>query len=158
MWKHDKTFADVYLPQIIDIVRSIAYDVVDVRIANDREDQQEATDYLMLDTSSGRIACRLRREGYRQYSDVTIRSWRASGMPTELDKLGGRTARWYLYGWTDGKQISRWLVWDIWKALDAGLLDTERRETLNRDRQTAFIVIDVSELDAAGAVLRRWGI
>jgi len=66
-----------------------------------QEDQEEATDLIVLRADGLRVACRVRRPGYAfQYPfDVTITARRESGAPCEWDKLILRGfGDWFFYG------------------------------------------------------------
>ncbi len=120
-WQRDKSRADELWPQIEQIIRSVAGQIIDVQPASEEDDQQRATDYV-IQVNAGSIGCRVRFN--TSFRDITIRSHRPSGVRTELDKLGD--LRWYLYCWAEGHgpcHIVRWDFFDVQQMLAAGLLD-----------------------------------
>jgi len=150
-WRQDKAEADRFFPQIQEIVRRFVGQIIEVRIGNIREDSKECTDYVIeVDIENGKIACRVRKEesipSHRLYRDITIRSWRANGIRTELEKLFERHVRWYLYCWSIERDITAWVMWDVWKAIDAGILRKDIRVRKNKDGTTGFSVLTIEDL------------
>ena len=148
-WKKSKDWADKYVPEIERVIKQVAGEIVEVRIANQDEDQNHATDYI-VEVSSGDIACRVREECFwHRYADITLRYLRPSGNKTELEKIKEGYGCWYLYAWdkrfTDGKFIA-WVFVDLDKLRNSGLLNKPRQVVWNRDGSSAFIYIKLAEL------------
>jgi hypothetical protein len=106
-YQTDKQWSDLYVPEVRRII-GIAIgkrllenpEMLTVETATHTEDTQHATDFVAsIATSMGSVACRLRRPECKA-RDFTIRSWRASGAKTELEKIRAGEGRWFLYGWT----------------------------------------------------------
>jgi hypothetical protein len=152
-WRDDKAWADVFRPQIEDLIRPIVGEIVELRDATEEQDRTEGFDYVIA-TTIGNVACRLRRWDC-EYRDVTIRSYRPSGVRTEIDKLRDGHAQLYFYGWTNQTETGfvDWLVFDVPRFLAAGLLEAAR-DIPNPDR-TRFRPIPSRELfTVPGCVLR----
>ncbi|MGQ9621812.1 MAG: hypothetical protein ACUVTX_12680 [Bacteroidales bacterium] len=154
-WCKDKQWSDSFLPEIEKIVRFVAGKIIDIRPSTDGEDKDFATDYV-IEISSGRIACRVRKAEYRKFDDVTIRAWRSSMMKTELDKLREGQVRWYLYVWASEseKEITDWIFWDVKKAQESGLFEN-RTVLKNVDETTGFISVPIDELEFFHCVVAR---
>jgi len=150
----DREWSDKYLPQVSEILRANAMHIVKVAIADNDVDCREATD-MTVDVTGGQVAVRVRRP-YMHYRDLTIRSWRASGAKTEIHKLRDGFGDWYLYGWTNGQnQIGEWILVDLDKVREAGLLDSPRKEIPNSDRRTRFVAIGIPELERSGCIVSK---
>jgi hypothetical protein len=151
-WQDDKQWADVMRPQVEDHLRPIVGEIVELRDATAEQDRSEGFDYVIA-TKIGNVACRLRRPC--SYRDVTIRSYRPSGVRTEIDKLRDGHAQLYFYGWVNeaGSRFRDYVVFDVARFLAAGLLE-EASEIPNVDG-TRFRAIPVVRLfSVAGCVLR----
>jgi hypothetical protein len=130
-WRDDKGWADIFRPQIEELLRPIVGEIVELRDATDEQDRTEGFDYVIA-TRIGNVACRLRRP--TEYRDVTIRSYRPSRIRTEIDKLRDGHAQLYFYGWVDGTgtRFADYVVFDVPRFLAAGLLE-QAREITNAD-------------------------
>lgn len=148
-WQLDKARADDFTPQLEKIIRLMAGEIIDVRIATDDEDQHHATD-LVFEVAAGGIACRVRFDC--PWRDLTIRSWRATGARTELDKfLTEDFPPWYLYAWINAGRVDEWIWVDNHKLVESGLLDTaEERD--NRDG-TRFKAVSIPRLQLSGCLV-----
>lgn len=142
--KKDWEWADTFLPQIVDILKSNAIYILEIRIADSDKDTKEATD-LVISVTGGDVAVRIRRGKYHKYRDWTIRSVRDSGAKTELNKLRDGFAKWYLYLWTDSENIVDWILVDLERSRSSGLLFKDRRNISNGDG-TYFVAIPVNEI------------
>jgi hypothetical protein len=136
----DKKWANKCLPEVKKILRQYTLYFLEFLIAG----YKKATD-MILKTSGGDVALRIRRGSYTKYRDLTIRSFRSSGQKTELEKLRDGFAHFYLYLWTDGASIVDWILVDLDKARKTGLLYKQRHHFDNKDG-TYFVAIPVSEL------------
>ena len=153
----DREWARRFDPHWRVIAARVAVRVYKVRDATVHEDRKLGTD-LVLTVDGVRVACRVRRmerpstDGRRIdfFADVTLRSWRASGAKTEIDKLG--TIDLACYGWTRGPALVYWLAWNVPAARDAGVLD-RLREIRNPDGHSGFVVVRRADLLAAGCIV-----
>jgi len=149
-YKADRYWSDQRLAQVTSILKDNTMHIVKIEIAPETRDTKEATD-LVIEVIGGSVAVRVRRSniGYR---DLTIRSRRPSGIPTELHKLREGFCDWYLYGWTNNGHISEWILVDLNQMREAGLFEKARREISNPDRSSWFVAISLSELSASGCL------
>lgn len=142
----DRVWSDERLAQVTEILRDNAMHIVKIEIAPETRDTKEATD-LIIEVTGGSVAVRVRRSDTR-FRDLTIRSRRPSGIPTELHKIRQGFGDWYLYGWTDNGHISEWILVDLNQVRNTGLLEKVRRGIPNFDGSSCFIAISISELFA----------
>jgi hypothetical protein len=153
-WQLDKAWADEYVPAIRAVVDRIASKIINIQIATEQDDQENATDYIIT-IDAGKIACRVRRSncGFR---DLTIRAWRSSGAKTELNKIKEGFARWYLYAWANEKHgFCDWILVNLDRLRESGLLLEQRKLIYNKDGTTAFITITLTELIQHNALVHR---
>jgi hypothetical protein len=146
-WIDDKSWADRYWPDIERVIRRVAGEIIDVAPTEPDEDRA-GRDYTV---TCGGIAARIRRPNVWQ-RDVTIRSSRRSGVATELQKWIAGEADWLVYGWTDEKTVPEWVVVSIPRLIARGL-HRNRNEIPNRDGETSFIAIPVTDIIAAGLLV-----
>jgi hypothetical protein len=127
--------------------------MLSLRRASESEDLREATDWV-AETDRGTIAVRIRRLYYwTEYRDLTIRAWRRGNKRTELEKIKGGWARWYLYAWSDGKgDLWDWIFVDLDKLRASGLLDNEEF-IKNPDCRTAFLPLPDVVLKSHGCIV-----
>ena len=154
-WEKSKKWADKYVPEIKRVVKQVAGEIIEVRIADQDKDQHEATDYI-VEVSSGDIACRIREECFwHNFGDVTLRHSRPSGNKTELEKIKEGYGRWYLYAWDKrftGGQFIAWVFVDLDKLRESGLLNEPRKVIWNGDESSSFVSISLAELWQAGCI------
>jgi hypothetical protein len=151
-WHEDKEWTERWTPQIIDVIRSLAHRIVDVKAALPDQDRNHATDYI-IKVEVGDIACRLRRIERCPRLDFTIRSHRPSQVKTELQKLQEGFARFYLYGWIEREsEWHKWVFVDLNRCREYGLFRRLWRSKTNRDG-TQFIFIPWSVVASIGAVI-----
>lgn len=150
--RRDWSWSDGYLPEVRRILAANALSIVRVHVASVEQDVKQATDMLLTVEGRKSVAVRLRRAVY-PYRDLTIRATRTSGVVTELEKIRDGSGDIYLYGWTVGYRIPEWMLIDLERVRQAGLLAREWRLIWNPDRVTAFIAIPYTLLDEAGCVL-----
>lgn len=85
--------------------------------ATAEEDQQHATDLMVLLLRDLRIAFRVRRHEFlHDYQDeFTIRSVRKSGIQTELAKITAGWGDYFLYGFAapDDRRLAAWTMVDL---------------------------------------------
>jgi hypothetical protein len=80
------------------------------------EDTQHAADLVVLSAKDMKIACRVRRQGYAERfpNEFTIRSRRANGCTTELEKIMDGWGDWLFYGHDNGRsRIDPWWLLDL---------------------------------------------
>lgn len=158
MYQHDRRWGDSYAEQMKTILQPLMPYCVILEVAPIEEDNKRATDFIVK-MKGGSIAARIRRPWY-EYRDLTIRSRRDNGTKTELAKIKEGHAFRYFYGWTDEKQmISEWMLIDLSRLRQSGLLERQWREYPNKDKDgkpdgTWFIAIPFHELEKAGCVLK----
>lgn len=153
----DRAWSDRFSGQIRSLIEQFAGSLLKPIDASFHEDANEATDYRIVATASGRVAVRVRRwsQGYR---DLTIRSWRAGGRPTEHHKLLSSDSDLfaYLYCWADAQgEIAEYIVVDLAALRQSGLMERYKaeREKVNKDGKTAFYHITKDELAKAKVLL-----
>lgn len=158
MYRSDREWADACTSQIVSILTPWMPYLAEIDIAPAEQDNKQATDYIISPKGST-IAARVRRPDCR-YRDLTIRSRRANGTETELAKLRKGYASRYFYAWTnDSFQIIAWMLIDLDKLRDAGLLEKPWRETANKDPRTKrpdgtyFISIPIEALYGAKCMI-----
>jgi len=160
-WQVDKCWADKFIPEITKILTQNAGAFLDVAIANDQDDMEKATD-LVVTVTSGQVAVRIRRDGYKKkYRDWTIRSYRNSGSKTELEKLRDGFGRWYLYLWTNNLMIVDWILIDLNRARESGLLFKKRHHIQNKNKNggpdgTYFVAISIPEIKNHGCLVNEF--
>jgi hypothetical protein len=154
-FQSDKVWSDRYLPLAEEVLRKHLGAIAAVRVALDEEDCGQATDF-MVESSAGAVAVRFRRPRHHpagDFRDLTLRSRRLSGVPTELAKIRDGHARWYLYGWLrDDGTLEDYIIVDLDRVRARGLLDRPFHERSNQDGRTWFIVITVAFLRAEGCL------
>jgi hypothetical protein len=126
--------------------------IISIAPASDEKDRSCATD-VELHLTGGTVAVRVRRPDCN-YRDLTLRAHRDNGMKTELAKIKEGHASRYFYGWTDYKRaIVEWILVDLDKVRETGLLEKPRPHKLNKDGTTYFIGISIRELFDAGCLI-----
>ncbi|HYT43386.1 MAG TPA: hypothetical protein VEP90_13695, partial [Methylomirabilota bacterium] len=134
-YKYDRKWQDQYTQQIMSTLKPLTPHCVELSIAPVEEDNKHATDYVVT-MGRGSIAVRLRRPFYDQ-RDLTIRSRRDNGIKTiktELAKIKEGYAFRYFYGWTDKNIIPEWMLVDLDKLRQSGLLEKRWHEYPNKDK------------------------
>lgn len=152
-WISDKDWADTFRPLIEEILRPIVGEIVVLHEATDKQDREQGFDYV-LRTELGNVACRVRRAIPQR--DITIRSWRRSGVRTEIDKLRLGHAQLYFYGWANeaATAFADYVVFDVVRFLGSMLPDGWP-EIRNHDGLSAFRAGPAAELfRVPGCVLR----
>lgn len=150
----DRGFADAFEPQIKEILRQNAMYIIDICASDENADRKQATD-LIVKTIGGSVAVRVRRN--TAFRDLTIRSYR-DGRKTELHKLREGFADWYLYAWSSGNTIVEYILVNVNRMRQEGLLDSPRKETPNKDGHTRFVDFPIAELREAGCIIAEWKI
>lgn len=154
--RRDFAWSDGYLPEVRRVLAANAIHLLDIDVATFHQDVKEATDMLVTVRGVKAVAVRLRRAQYPQ-RDLTIRAERKSGATTELEKIISGKGDFYLYGWTWDMQIAEWMLVDLHRLRESGLLQ-DSQLIPNRDGQTAFIAIPYYRLAARGCVVNSRGL
>ena len=141
--------------EIIQILqRHLSY-IVSIRVADKEEDTRQATD-MVIEVETGTVCVRIRSHGSHKdkYRGLTIRTKSAGNGKTEIHKLREGFGKYYFYAWADESDVlAEWVLIDIDKVRDAGLLDEPVCQIPNRDGCTRFMEISMNQLRAAGAIL-----
>ena len=145
-------FSESYMSEIKEILKSNAMHIVKIEVASEQDDKKHSTD-LKIRVSSGDVAVRIRRS-YQQFRDLTIRA-KNGNSKTEIHKLRDGYADWYLYLWTDSGGICDWILVDIQKMRDSGMLSEARPVKINNDGYTGFYAYSILELQRVGALVAR---
>lgn len=152
MYHNDKEWEESYHTQVISILTSLMPLLAKIKIATPEDDKKRATDFA-VEVDRGTVAVRLRRSNCT-FRDLTIRSYRENGMKTELAKIKEGYAYRYFYAWTDEHHvIKEWILVDLDRVRDLGLLDTVGPSIPNTDNETHFIAISIRQLEESGCLL-----
>lgn len=154
-WQSRKAWADSYVEQVGEVVRTVAGQIVRLLVAPTDVDVQDGADYI-VGVPSGDIACRIRRETWKGWRrDLTLRYRVGSGAPTEVDKLREETVRWYLYAWADEKRFVDWMFVDLAKVRQARLIDLaiEHGQLVDLPDRSSFLWISADDLFFVGAIV-----
>lgn len=146
-YKANRSFADAFTPQLCAILKENASLIVEFIEASEAQDKNEATDYI-LRVKGSEVAARVRRQFH---GDITIRSFNG-GHNTELEKLKAGWAKWYLYAWVSGEEITKWILLDLDCMRSGGILDYDWPERENTDGRTRFICIALEHLAWFGCI------
>jgi hypothetical protein len=153
----DWTWSDGFLPEVRRILGVNAMHLLEVGIASAQQDMKQATDMLVTVRGEIAIAVRLRRPTYT-HRDLTIRAMRSSGVKTELEKIQFGAGDFYLYGWTNAWCIPEWMLVNLHRLRDSGLLNRNWQLIRNKDNRTAFIAIPYTLLKQYGCVVNMEGL
>jgi hypothetical protein len=110
-FEKDKNWSDKFIPTIKLI---LGYYLIGE--ASKEEDCERNTDLIVLKMEAVRIACRIRKHTYLEYSnEFTIRTSRPSGAKTELAKIMEKFGDYLFYGFElkDTKKLSTWALIDL---------------------------------------------
>jgi len=110
-WKELKAWSDRFLPEI---KRHLGEFLIG-EPKDFEEDKEHNTDLTVLELRAVRIACRVRRDKYREkYGDeFTVRSEVRSGNKTELAKIIEGWGNYIFYGFADGQYLTQWFIGDL---------------------------------------------
>lgn len=144
----DRAWSDRFIPHMRLLIGPHLLEPSSVEI-----DTKFAADLVVFRARDVTIACRVRRPGYadRYPFQFTIRSHRASGARTELEKLVDGWGDWMFYGHASNSgepTVERWWLLDLaaWRA--ALIRDKHRRinaESKSNGDGTAFVAFDVRD-------------
>lgn len=148
-YEANSEWANGYKKAILAILAENAFVFLRFMEADQDTDRREATDYT-IEVTGGTLATRI-RSADRDFRDLTLRT---SAKPSELDKIRGGFARWYLYCWTSpaSGSIVEYVIVDLDVCRSCGILATSRKQFRNGDG-THFVAINVNELRTAGCVV-----
>ena len=141
-WKEDKSWSDIFLPEIKSILG-----IYLIGEAPMEEDRDRNTDLIVLKMEAIRIACRIRRKDYLNAygNEFTIRCGRPSGMETELTKIIAGWGDYFFYGFgcEETKKLLSWTLADLKifrLCFMRNLYKGERVEEIpNKDNSSKFI-------------------
>lgn len=131
--------------------------LIDIDTASPKRDMEEATD-LILSIRGGDIGVRIRaNDCWRR--DWTVRSIINWAERTEIDKLREGFGDWYFYGWSEDNigALKAWILIDLKKVRDCGLLDTVRNDIPNGDG-TFFRAYTYKELVYNDCIISAFGL
>ncbi len=127
-----------------------------LRLSDRVEDIAEACDVVTVNVKPMAISLRVRRPGYADAYpyDFSIRSWRASGAMTELEKITTGFCDWFFYGHANPLSVSigRWFLIDCealrryWAMHPSWRENSHFREIQNTDGTSAFRAFDLRRL------------
>ncbi|MBZ0291877.1 MAG: hypothetical protein K8L99_04845 [Anaerolineae bacterium] len=150
--RQDWDWSDRYLREVTEILSLHAPLMFRVVPATVKQDTRQATDMVVSFEGLRMIAVRIRRQVYG-YRDLTLRTVRWNGVTTELEKIMAGYGDYYLYGWTRDDLIVEWMLVDLRRLRESGLLIRHWDVIHNQDQQTGFIAIPYSALKACGCVM-----
>ena len=130
------SLAEGYKPHIRRILKENAGYFLEFEDASEDTDMKEATD-ILINIRGASIAVRVRKD--TRYRDLTIRS-ECGGYKTEIDKIKEGFGRWYLYLWVNDneKTVNDWMIIDLNKLRECGILEEVKTSIMNRDGRTGF--------------------
>ena len=110
-WKKDKKWSDKYFPEI---KRALGEYLI-CEPENFNEDRERNTDLTVFELQAVRIACRIRKDNYREKycHEFTIRSDRPTGRETELAKIIRGWGNYLFYGFADESKLTQWFIGDL---------------------------------------------
>jgi len=153
----DRAWADQYLSQLSDVVRSLL-----IKTASFSLDTKQATDLIVYRVQNGpragqpvgAIAARVRRPGnfwQRSFNSriwwglqFTIRSLRSSGTETEYSKITKGFGDWFVYGHIEQTLLRHWMVLDLEVFRDCDRRHSVIYESQDNKDGTYFRAYDVT--------------
>jgi len=115
----DRGFADIYLPQQAAILQPVlaAYFPPIPHISSWQRDVFNAADFTVYRHDNVDIGARVRRPRYASIfglMEFTLRSHRATGTPTEFEKIKNGNGQWFSYFHSDDDgRLPHWLIVDL---------------------------------------------
>ena len=111
-WEKDKNWSDRF---VIQIKRILGEHLIGP--APEEEDNERNTDLIVLKMEPVRIACRIRRNEYREKyeHEFTVRTFRPSGAKTELAKIIEGWGNYFFYGFANDNAtaLCSWSLVDL---------------------------------------------
>lgn len=154
----DWTWSDRFVPHVQVILASLLSPAAPLS-----QDREEATDFLVFQTSSARVACRVRRwPGEKWFevnrNEITIRAVRGNGVETELDKILSGFGDFLFYAIANQTEndFASWTLCNLSVFRDL-VHHTERipgHLKWNRDGSSAFLIIPLAEMPSSFVVAR----
>lgn len=144
-----------FIPAITRILRKNAHHVLTIQEATDTEDMTECFD-AVIKTETKKIAIRIRSYYYfKNFRDFTIRAKLKSGRRTELHKIKEGKGDLYFYAWKkeDNNSLIAYMLIDLDKLRESGLLDINKKAYPNNDGHSWLIGFSKDELDVKGNCL-----
>ncbi len=149
-YQTDRLWSDAHIEQVKRLVGPYLLEESPFEI-----DTAQATDLLILQNKSIKVACRLRRPGFveKYGGQFTIRLHRTNQSKTELAKIIDGWADWLFYGHVnDEGGIHLWwlLSLDVFRAVlirDRETIRCERRA--NKDGTTELMAYDIGSFPSA---------
>lgn len=111
-WENDKKWSDKYIPEI---KRNLGQHLIS-EPENFKEDKEHNTDLTILQLNPYRIACRIRKDKYREKygNEFTIRASRPiTGHKTELTKIIEGWGDYFFYGFANDEHLTQWFIGDL---------------------------------------------
>jgi hypothetical protein len=110
-WERDKKWSDKYLSEI----KRYLGEFLIGEPENIKEDIKHNTDLTVLELKTVRIACRVRKDKYREKygHEFTIRSHRSTGNKTELAKIIEGWGDYIFYDFADESCLTQWFIGDL---------------------------------------------
>ena len=110
-YNNDREWSDGFIPEIKRILSGVL-----IAEAPFKEDTKHNTDLMVLNLKPYRIACRIRRNKYLEYSDqLTTRAGRPNGASSEFQKTRDGWGDIFFYGIANaaGTKLVFWIVGDL---------------------------------------------
>lgn len=125
---------------------------VDINKSCKHDDLYKATD-MVIEVPRSNIALRV-RDYDSKYRDFTVRYRTKYGNKTEIDKLREGYCDWYVYGWADKTSIVEWIIIDLDRVREFGILDKKWKTRTNED-DVEFMIIPLGELEMTGCIVSK---
>lgn len=143
VWTEDKRWSDLFITEIQSILGRVFFQVPPAR-----EDEKRNTDLFVLQMADvQRIACRIRRDHYRERygNEFTIRTARPGGTKTELEKIqeGWGDYLFYGFGSESGGNLTQWTIVDL-AVFRANLHRFPQARMQNHDGSSDFMAFDLT--------------
>ena len=110
-WEKDKKWSDKYLKEI----KQHLGEYLICEPTDFSEDRDRNTDLTILEIKAIRVACRIRKDIYREKygNEFTIRSDRPTGKETELTKIIKGWGDYIFYGFANDENLTQWFIGDL---------------------------------------------
>jgi hypothetical protein len=97
-----------------------------IEVGSKEDDSKRGTDLFFVVRYSVdsviRIGCRIQKD--KGYRNISIRTYRISGVRTEYDKMKeDKILTLYFFGWASENELNDWLIYDPIKFVELGLAD-----------------------------------
>ncbi len=150
-FKASKAAADAYLQDVLNILYGLpASAFIEFSVADDDDDRKRATD-ILCSLASVRVGWRVRQDDPRYRADVAFRHSRASGAPTEFQKLVAGYPDLCIYLWASDGAVVRHVVIDCDRLRSSGLLEDPRIIPTPDGGTLAVVALD--DLRARGCII-----